>query len=463
MIVGKKKPIAGPSPLLGKACTSRSDATACCIILDSIAEGVFLVDRDRRITSFFNRAAEQLVGFSSAEAMGQYCFDIFRSDLCQTQCPLEKTLETGIPVYGRPAVIIDRKGQEISVSIATAPIRNDRGEVVAGVEILRDLTVVESLKKTISGRYRLGDLVSKNPRMQEIFEILPDVAESESTVLIQGPSGSGKEVLASAIHNSSPRREKPFIKVNCAAIPDTLLESELFGYVKGAFTDAKKNKPGRFALADHGTLLLDEVGDTSSALQVKLLRVLEDKEFIPLGGTVPTKVDVRIITASNRDLEKMVRAGAFREDLYYRLNIIKIELPPLSERREDIPLLVEHFISKLNSLKSKAITGVSEEVLNLLMNYHFPGNVRELENILEHAYALCKDPFVDKRHLPTEFLEKVAQKGEVKKSMNPLEASEVQAIQQVLKRHKDNRAFAAHELGISRSTLWRKMKKFHLD
>jgi len=463
MAIGATNTVAGPSSLLGKACTGRGDATACCVILDSIADGVFVVDRGRRITSFFNRAAEQLTGFSSPEAVGQYCFDIFRSDLCQTQCPLERTMATGIPLYGCPAVIINRKGQEISVSITTAPIRNDQGEVVGGVEIFRDLTVVESLKKTISGRYRLGDLVSKNPRMQEIFEILPDVAESESTVLIQGPSGSGKEILASAIHDSSPRREKPFVKVNCAAIPDTLLESELFGYVKGAFTDAKKNKPGRFVLANRGTLLLDEVGDTSPALQGKLLRVLEDKEFIPLGGTVPAKVDVRIIAASNRDLEKLVQAGIFREDLYYRLNIIKIELPPLGERREDIPLLVEHFISKLNCLKGKAITGVSEEVLNLLMNYHFPGNVRELQNILEHAYALCKDSLIGKRHLPVEFIEKVARKDEAKASIKPLEASEVQAIQQVLKRHRGNRTLSARELGISRYTLWRKIKRFHLD
>ncbi len=463
MTVGANNSIVEPPPLLGKACTGRGDATACCVILDSIGDGIFVADRGRRITSFFNRAAEQLTGFSSPEAMGQYCFDIFRTDLCQTRCPLEQTIVTGIPVYGRPALMINRKGQEISVSITTAPIRNDQGEVVGGVEILRDLTLVESLKKTISGRYRLGDLVSKNPRMQEIFEILPDVAESESTVLIQGPSGSGKEVLASAIHDSSPRREKPFVKVNCAAIPDTLLESELFGYVKGAFTDAKKNKPGRFVLANQGTLLLDEVGDTSPALQVKLLRVLEDKEFIPLGGTVPTKVDVRIIAASNRDLEKLVQAGTFREDLYYRLNIIKIELPPLGERREDIPLLVEHFISKLNSLKGKAITGVSEEVLNLLMNYHFPGNVRELENILEHAYALCKDPLIGKKHLSGEFIEKAAKKSEAKENIKPLESSEVQAIQKVLKVHKGNRLLSARELGISRSTLWRKIRRFHLE
>ena len=457
-----KDSIAGSSFLLGKACTGRDD-TACCIILESITDGVFAVDRNRRITSFFNRAAERLTGFSSAETMGQYCFDIFRSTACQTDCPLEKTMATGEPVYSFPAVIINKAGREISVSITTAPIRNDQGEVVGGAEIFRDLTVVESLKKTLSGRYRLGDLVSKNPRMQEIFEILPDIAESDSNILIQGPSGSGKEVLASAIHGSSPRREKPFVKVNCAAIPDTLLESELFGYVKGAFTDAKRNKPGRFVLANHGTLLLDEVGDTSQALQVKLLRVLEDKEFIPLGGTVPTKVDVRIIAASNRDLEKLVQTGNFREDLYYRLNIIKVEIPPLRERREDIPLLIDHFILKLNSLKGKSITGVSEEVLNLLLNYHFPGNVRELENILEHAYALCKDSLIGKRHLPKDFVEKATKKGAAKANMNPLALSEVQVIQQILKRHRGNRILSARELGISRSTLWRKIKKLHLD
>jgi len=463
MLKVAKDSVAVPSSLLGKSCTGGDEATACCIILESITDGVMAVDRNRRVTSFFNRAAERLTGFSSCETMGKYCFDIFRSSVCQTGCPLEKTMATGEPVYGFPAIIITKAGREISVSITTAPIRNEQGAVIGGVEIFRDLTIVESLKKTISGRYHLNDLISKNPRMQEIFEILPDVAESDSNVLIQGPSGSGKEVFATAIHDLSPRRDRPFLKVNCAAIPDSLLESELFGYVRGAFTDAKKNKLGRFSLANRGTLLLDEIGDTSPALQVKLLRVLEEKAFIPLGGTVPAKVDVRIIAASNRDLEKLMQGGNFREDLYFRLNIIKVEIPPLRERREDIPLLIDHFISKLNSLKGKAITGVSEEALNLLLNYHFPGNVRELENILEHAFVLCKDSLIGKKHLPREFLEKATPKGEAEVSINPLEVSEVQVIQKTLKRYRGNRILSARELGMSRSTLWRKIKKLRLD
>jgi PAS domain S-box-containing protein len=444
-------------------CRITSDITApCCTILESISDGVFTIDLEKRIT-FLNRAAESITGFSSQEAVGQYCFDIFRSNVCQVNCPLELTLAEGKSVFDCPSVIINRKGREISISITTALFRDDTGVVVGAVEVFRDLSVIESLRKTLSGRYRLGDLISKNPRMQEIFEILPDVAESESTVLIQGPSGSGKEVLAAAIHDLSPRKGKPFIRINCGAIPDTLLESELFGYVKGAFTDARKDKPGRFSLANGGTLFLDEVGDTSPALQVKLLRVLEEKEYIPLGGTAPAKANVRIIAASNRDVEKLVQDGAFRDDLYYRLNIIKIDLPPLCERKEDIPLLGENFISKLNSLKGKNISGASDEVMSLLMNYRFPGNVRELENILEHAYVLCRGPLIEKRHLPVEFLEEAGKGHRPPSGMKPLESSEARTIQQVLKKHGGSRILAARELGIGRSTLWRKIRRFDLE
>ncbi|MBW2056360.1 MAG: sigma 54-interacting transcriptional regulator [Deltaproteobacteria bacterium] len=451
------------SPSLnGPVCIGRADVTPCCVILESINDGVFIVGPDRRITSFFNRAAEEITGFSSEEAMGRYCFDVFRSDLCQTRCPLELTMNTGQAVYDQPCTIINKAGEEVAVSTTTAPIRNGEGEVVGAVEIFRDLSLVEALRKALSARYRLGDLVSKSPRMQEIFEILPDVAESDSTVLIQGPSGSGKEVLATAIHDLSLRKGNPFVKVNCGAIPDTLLESELFGYVRGAFTDARRDKPGRFSLANHGTLFLDEVADMSPALQVKLLRVLEEKRFIPLGGTTPVKADVRIIAASNRDIERRVKEGRFREDLYYRLNIIKIELPPLCERSEDIPLLVENFISKLNSLKRKCVSGVSHEVMDLLMNYPFPGNVRELENILEHAFVLCRGPFIEKRDLPCDLLEKAVSSRKTWER-GPLACSEAQTIEQILEKHGGNRILAARELGMSRSTLWRKMKRFHLQ
>lgn len=268
--------------------------------------------------------------------------------------------------------------------------------------------------------------------------------------------------MATAIHDLSLRRDQPLVKINCGAIPDTLLESELFGYVKGAFTDARKDKPGRFLLANHGTLFLDEIGDTSPALQVKLLRVLEEKQFVPLGGTAPVKVDVRIIAASHRDIDRLIVAGEFRDDLYYRLNIIKIQLPPLGERKEDIPLLVDHFLARLRSMKGKNIATVSDEVLELLMNYQFPGNIRELENILEHAYVLAKAPIIEKRHLPRDFPAKAWTNDRTGDPLTVLESSEAQAIQRVLQKHEGCRVSAARDLGMSRATLWRKIRKYHL-
>ena len=445
------------------SCRSGDESMPCCTILESMTDGVFTVDLTRRINTFFNRAAEEITGFSFQEAVNQFCFDILRSSTCQSNCPLERTLRTGEPVFNHPAVIINRTGKEIAVSVTTALIRNHRGDVVGAVEIFRDLSVIETLRKAVAGSYSLGDMISKNPRMQEIFDILPDVAESDSTLLVQGPSGSGKGLLARAVHDLSPRKDRPFIKVNCGAIPDTLLESELFGYVRGAFTDAKKDKPGRFSSADGGTLFLDEIGDTSPSLQVKLLRVLEEKIFIPLGGVEPVKVDVRIMAATHRDITAMVRDGIFREDLYYRLNIIKIEIPPLCERKEDIPLLTENFIARLNALKGKQIVGVSADVLARLMNYSFPGNIRELENILEHACVLCRGALIEERHLPYDFMKKTGRNAEPPQvADNALTSSEAPIIRQVLERHGRNRTAAARELGVSRTTLWRKIRKLRI-
>ncbi|MFI5341709.1 MAG: sigma-54 interaction domain-containing protein [Candidatus Methylomirabilales bacterium] len=454
-------PVCAP-PLFAPACAGRQAASACCVVLDSITDGVFAVDREQRVVSFFNRAAERITGFSAEEALGRHCFEVFRSRDCQTRCPVERTMTDGESVVDFPSVIITKAGVEVPVSIAAAPIRDERGAVVGAVEIFRDLSVIETLREGVSGRYRLGGLLSKSPRMQDVFEILPEVAESDSTVLIQGPSGSGKEVVAAAIHDLSHRKDQPFVKINCGAIPDTLLESELFGYVKGAFTDARRDKPGRFVAANHGTLFLDEIGDMSPALQVKLLRVLEERQFVPLGGTAPVHVNVRIIAASHKDIEQLVEAGSFRDDLYYRLNIIKIELPPLWERREDIPLLVEHLLSRLRSIKEKSVSGVSAEVMDLLLNYRFPGNVRELENILEHAYVLCKGPIIEKKNLPLDFLKKAERGSSAASPATLVESAEARTIQDVLRRHNGSRVAAARELGVSRSTLWRKIRKFHL-
>ena len=273
------------------------------VILNSIADGVFTTDSEWKIT-FLNKGAEEITGFSSKEALGRYCFDIFRADICQTQCALKETLKTKKEITNRSVTILNKAGKKVPINISTAVLKNEKGQIIGGVETFRDLSTIEELKKELSQRYTLGDIISKNHLIHEIFNVLPNIAESDSTVLIQGASGTGKELFAKAIHNLSRRKIKPFIKVNCGALPDTLLESELFGYVRGAFTDAKKDKPGRFALANGGTIFLDEVGDMSPSLQVKLLRVLQEKEYEPLGSTSPKKTDVRIIAATNKDLLK---------------------------------------------------------------------------------------------------------------------------------------------------------------
>ncbi len=322
-------------------------------ILDAIADGVFTVDLDFNIT-YFNRAAEKITGVSRNQALGQKCFDVFRANICQTACALGRTMASGKQGINIPVDILNSEGECITASVSTSVLSDDDGQTIGGVEIFRDLTAVETLRKKIDNQYRFEDIISKNYEMQQIFDILPDIAQSGSTILIEGPSGTGKELFARAIHNVSGQ-QGAFVAVNCAALPDTLLESELFGYRKGAFSEAKKDKPGRFARAAGGTLFLDEIGDISTALQVKLLRVLQEKEYEPLGATATQKTDARIITASNRSLSALMARGTFREDLFYRLNVIRLELPPLSDRKEDIPLLVRHFIQKFNALKGKSI------------------------------------------------------------------------------------------------------------
>jgi len=432
------------------------------VILDSVADGVFTIDNDKNITSF-NKAAEKITGISKEQAIGQKCFDLLRANICQTACALEKTLKTGKEIIDLPINVLNSEGKNIPVSISTAVLKDKKGNVIGGVETFRDLSSLEELRKEISKKYTFEDIISKDHEIQKIFDVLPDIAESDSTVLIQGASGSGKELFAQAIHNLSHRKDKPYIIVNCGALPDTLLESELFGYVKGAFTDAKKDKPGRFALAEEGTLFLDEVAELSTALQVKLLRVLQQKEYEPLGATQPQKANVRIIAATNQVLSQLLARGTFREDLYYRLNVIKIELPPLSQRREDIPLLVDHFINQFNLKKGKKITGVSDKTMSLLMQYEFPGNVRELENLIEHAFVLCHSSQIELEYLPREFVNKFrAEEKRPSKSTERLKDAEATVIIDILKRHGGNRSKTAEELGIDKSTLWRKIKKYNI-
>jgi PAS domain S-box-containing protein len=429
------------------------------VILDSITEGVFTVDLNWEIT-FFNKAAEKITGIPRQQATGQLCRNILRSELCEKDCALRKTIETGKPIINKPVHIVDAKGNRKTISITTAILKDKRGKIIGGVETFRDMSLVEQLRKEIQHGYSFEDIVSRNHQMQNLFSILPNVAQSNATVLITGETGTGKELFARAIHNISSRKSRPFVAVNCGALPDTLLESELFGYKAGAFTDAKKDKAGRFALAEGGTIFLDEIADTSASVQVKLLRVLQEKSYEPLGSTSFCKADVRVIAAANRDLEKLVAEDKFRRDLYYRINIVKLALPPLRERREDIPLLIEHFISRFNRLHNKNITGVTDEVLAILLEYEYPGNIRELENIIEHCFVLCQAEMIQKECLPAMFQRKQTDESiGVGKAMT-LEEMERIFIKQALRQNNGNRAAAARQLGINKSTLFRKIKAF---
>jgi PAS domain S-box-containing protein len=429
-------------------------------ILDSIADGVFTVDAAMRIT-YFNRAAERITGVARKDAIGQYCFEILRANICERKCALKCTFATSKEIINQPVNILRADGKQIPISISTAVLRDAGGGIVGGVETFRDLSPIEELRKEITRRYTFEDIVSKNHRVLALFDILPHLAETESSVLIQGPSGSGKELFARAIHNLSKRAEGPFVAVNCGALPDTLLESELFGYVAGAFTDARKDKPGRFELARGGTIFLDEVDSLTQATQVKLLRVLQEREFQPLGATAPVNADVRVIAATKEDLAACVREHTFRDDLFFRLNVVKLVLPPLAERRDDIPLLVNHFIQKFNRTMDRSISGVADDVMETLMCYSFPGNVRELENVIEHAFVMCRDEVIQKHHIPPE-LQHFARSLPSRNPQSPLQDLERQAIIEALQMHQWNRIKAAESLHLHRTSLWRKMKKYGL-
>jgi len=432
------------------------------VILDSISEGVFTIDLDWRITSF-NKAAEKITGIPREKALGQYCRDVLRADVCETDCTLAATMKTGKPIMNKAVHIIDAEGIKRAIAISTTLLKDKKGKVIGGVETFRDTSAIEQLRKEIQGRYSFEDIISQSHKMQNLFAILPNIAESNTTILIEGESGTGKELFARAIHNLSFRKDKPFVPVNCGALPDTLLESELFGYKAGAFTDAKKDKPGRFNLAQGGTIFLDEIGDVSASVQVKLLRFLQDKTYEPVGGIAPVKADVRIITATNKKLDQLVKEDKFRDDLYYRINVMKLELPPLRDRKEDIPLIVEHFISRFNQLHNKNICCVTNEVTATLLSYDYPGNIRELENIIEHCFVLCEDEVIEARHLPSSVRPYL--KSESTKESEPATIKQMQIIliKQALKRNKGNKTVAAKQLGIDKSTLFRKMKAFDIN
>ncbi|MDB4433233.1 sigma 54-interacting transcriptional regulator [bacterium] len=498
------------------------------LILDSITEGVFTVDPDFRITSF-NAEAEAITGFSRDQALGHKCYEVLRASICQKGCAIRKSLETGEPQRNVRVTILNPEMRDVPICVSSAVLRDGEGRMIGGVEVFRDISEVEALRSELSERQVFADMIGASPAMQEIFRLIPDVAPTDASVMIDGASGTGKELVARAIHDQSSRSDHPFVCVNCGALPDTLLESELFGHVRGAFTDARGSRPGRFQQADEGTLFLDEVGELSPAFQVKLLRALQEGEVQPLGGTETLHVDVRVIAATNRDLRHLLEEGRFREDLYYRLCVIPIHIPPLRERREDIIPLLDHFMSRLVARTGKEILEISPAALAALYDYDYPGNVRELMNILERAFVLCHEEQIDLVHLPPEvaaaagggsaeraeshdgapppFPEEAARdaaathhpadegSGEdpvsarwswhLKPSERKLLSSrssrddgvphasrrsteretvrpEVQRLLNALDVHGWNRGATAEALGISRSTLWRRMKEYGL-
>jgi PAS domain S-box-containing protein len=432
----------------------------CHIIFDSIEEGVFTVDLDWRITSF-NRAAEKITGVSREKAISQPCKEVFNTNACDTDCMLRKALANDKPVFNVPVYMSNSESKRIPITVNAAILRDHRGRMIGGVETFRDLSNLGRLRKYFHKHHSFENMVSKNQKMLEIFSTLKLIADSDCTVLIEGATGTGKEMLAKAVHNNSPHRNGPFVPVNCGALPDTLIESELFGYKAGAFTDAKTDKPGRFQRAQNGTIFLDEIGDISQALQVRLLRILENKTYEPLGSVKPSKTNARVVVASHRNLDHLVAEKKFREDLYFRVNIMKLTLPKLAARKEDIPLLANYFVERLAREKNKGILGLTQEAMAALVLYDWPGNIRELENAIEHAFILCKDQLIGLRHLPDKLLTEI--NASFVNGGTTLKEIEKNAIYRTLQRNNWKKAVTARELGINKNTLRRKIIRYGLE
>jgi len=433
------------------------------IILDNLDVGVFTVNRGGHIT-FFNVKAEEISGYDRRQVLGKSCAIFFGETETSDICFLNESIESGIKKSIHQGEIFSKEGETVPIRASYIALKNEKGTVVGGLATFHDLTLEHQLDQVIRDRYTFHDMIGKSPEIQKVFETVSVIAGTDATVLIEGPTGTGKDLLAKVIHSASQRTKHPFVKVNCAAIPDNLLESEMFGYVKGAFTGAERDKPGRFNEADGGTIFLDEIGELPLSLQAKLLRVLEDQEFYPLGSQHTLKVNVRIISASNRKLDDLVKDGLFREDLFYRLNVFRLALPALKDRKVDIPLLIRHLLRRLCAAQGTHPADIARPTMEMLLNFDYPGNVRELENILEHALIISQEKEILPQHLP-DHVRNPIQTLEVlpRSSVSDIaipDSDERHKILAALEQYGGKGSATAKALGINRTTLWRKMKRF---
>jgi PAS domain S-box-containing protein len=444
------------------------------IVIDTMMEGLMLVDPDGKII-YVNRAFEHLSGYRKEEVEGKSC-EILGCDTCfgtraegkDKYCALFKEGK----VRRRKCIFQKKDGGEVHVLKNAALIRDKNGKVIGGVENLTDLSpvvekeeVILRLRKQLNNEDSFHGMLGKSSAMKKVFDLISSAAPSEAPVVIFGESGTGKELVAAAIHRLSNRHEGPFIKVNCAALNENLLESELFGHVKGAFTGADRTRVGRFEAANKGAIFLDEIGDLPLATQTKLLRVLQEKEFERVGDNRPIATDVRILAATNKDISRLMQEELFREDLYYRINVIPIYLPPLRERLDDIPLLTDTFIHRMQLKNEKNISGISKEVLDFFMQYSWPGNIRELINVIEYAFVLCPEGDISLTHLPSQLLgQEPASFQQGSKPRRKLsKGNEKQELLQALQAAGGNKSEAARQLGVSRVTLWKRIKKFGIQ
>jgi PAS domain S-box-containing protein len=430
-------------------------------VFDHNFGGIMVIEDNLKI-KHMNKASEEITGFSEDEAIGKFCYEILRANRCKDACPITLLSE-------------GKKQEDFIVDIITKDNRTRyiKAKIIHThgywVEIFTDITREIELEKQMKEKFFFEDIITQNKGLIEVLNQFPKIADSTVPVLFEGESGAGKEVFATAIQSLSSRKDGPYVKINCASLPDTLLESELFGYKKGAFTDARKDKPGLFLTADQGTLFLDEIGEMSLPLQAKLLRAVETGEVIPLGATKAEKIDVRILAATNKDLVKEVGKGNFREDLFYRLNVVNIQIPPLRERKSDIPLFFDYFIDQFNVIQNKKVTGISKEALEVLLNHNYPGNIRELRNIIEYVFIFCNEGQIQLKHLP-EYLRTTGMKQRdtnesqyvAVSSLKTFPGEKEQILDALGKAHW-NKTKASEILQMDRTTLWRKMKKYDIS